>query len=137
MTSDCIFCKIVAGIIPCNKIWETKDLICFLDVDPVSKGHCLIVPKEHFETLDSTPDSLLSWILPKIKDTGKLLQAKLGAKGYNVLQNNGILAGQEVPHLHFHIIPMYKGGDAHVVCGKTTSPESKDFKIILDSLTKN
>lgn len=134
MTHNCIFCKIAKGEVPCNKIWETDDLICFLDIDPVSKGHCLVVPKEHYENLSSTPESLLSWILPKIKDTAILLSKRLGASDYNVLQNNGILAGQEVPHLHFHIIPMYKGDDAHVVCGKTTDIKSKDFKKILKQL---
>ena len=135
--TECIFCKIAKGEIPCKKLWETKDLICFLDIDPVSKGHCLIVPKEHFSTLNETPDSLLSWILPKIKDTAKLLQTRLGATGYNVLQNNGVVAGQEVLHLHFHIIPMYEEDNAHVVCGKTTNSDAKDFDSILKKLKIN
>lgn len=131
---DCIFCKIVKGDIPANKVWENNDLLCFLDIDPISKGHCLILPKEHFEKLQDTPDSISSWILPKIKETMTLLKEKLGADSFNIVQNNGKLAGQEVPHLHFHLIPIYKEDDAHVVCGKSTNPDAKNFEEILDKL---
>jgi histidine triad (HIT) family protein len=102
---DCIFCKIVAGQIPCNKIYEDDSVLAFLDIGPISDGHTLVIPKEHFEKLDQcSPQTLmeLSGCLGKI---AKAVTAAAGSDGYNVLCNNGKAAGQLVDHVHFHIIP--------------------------------
>ncbi|GJJ15353.1 hypothetical protein Clacol_009629 [Clathrus columnatus] len=98
---SCIFCKIIRGDIPSFKLIETELLYSFLDINPLSYGHCLIIPKYHAEKLDDVPDEYLHNFLPVAK---KLVKA-LGCSDYNILQNNGKVAHQIVPHLHFHVIP--------------------------------
>lgn len=108
-TNDCIFCKIVSGEIPCKKIYEDEAVLAFLDIRPVSDGHTLVVPKVHFEKLHQCPPEVLSKVSSCV---GKIVQAvigAMGAAGYNVLCNNGRVAGQLVDHVHFHIIPRNEG----------------------------
>lgn len=106
---DCIFCKIVAGELPGEKVFEDDDVLAFLDIMPTSRGHTLVIPKGHYEDLPSTPVEVLKAVvavLPKI--AGAVVQAT-GAEGFNVLQSNGPCAGQVVPHIHFHIVPRNEG----------------------------
>ena len=98
---DCIFCKISNGAVPCERIFESSQILAFLDISPLSEGHTLIVPKVHFEKLHEIPDTTLQEILPLAK---KIANA-LGCSDYNLLQNNGSFAHQAVRHAHFHIIP--------------------------------
>lgn len=103
--ANCIFCKIIAGQIPCHKLYEDDRVLAFLDIGPLSQGHCLIIPKEHYTTIDQMPADLAcacAAVLPKLS---KAIITATGAAGWNVLQNNGAIAGQEVNHVHFHIIP--------------------------------
>ncbi|KAB5526410.1 HIT-like domain-containing protein [Coniochaeta sp. 2T2.1] len=97
----CIFCKIIKGEIPCFKLFESEKTLAFLDVNPLSRGHALVIPKFHGEKLTDIPDEHLSEILPIAK---KLVKAT-GAVEYNILQNNGPTAHQVVEHVHFHMIP--------------------------------
>ena len=103
---DCIFCKIIAGEIPCYKIYEDDDILSFLDVNPVEPGHTLIIPKKHTLDLMSINDDVLLKILNKAKDISSMLMDKLDADGFTLVQNNGIV--QEVKHYHLHIMPKYK-----------------------------
>ncbi|PBP19209.1 hypothetical protein BUE80_DR009970 [Diplocarpon rosae] len=95
MAAACIFCKIVKGDIPSFKLFESDKVLAFLDINPLSRGHALVVPKFHGEKLTDIPDDQLSEILPVVK---KLVQAT-GAENYNILQNNGRIAHQEVDHI--------------------------------------
>ncbi|KAJ8063885.1 hypothetical protein OCU04_007736 [Sclerotinia nivalis] len=97
----CVFCKIIKGDIPSFKLYESEKVFAFLDINPLSKGHALVIPKYHGENLVDIPDDQLQEILPVVK---KLVLAT-GAENYNVLQNNGRIAHQEVDHVHFHMIP--------------------------------
>ncbi|KIW15089.1 hypothetical protein PV08_07876 [Exophiala spinifera] len=97
----CIFCKIVKGDIPSFKLFESDKVLAFLDIQPLSKGHALVIPKYHGAKLTDIPDDHLTELLPVVK---KLAIAS-GAENYNVLQNNGRPAHQEVDHVHFHMIP--------------------------------
>ena len=102
---NCIFCKIIAGQIPCTKIYEDDQVLAFLDVHPVSEGHTLVVLKEHTSRVDSTEPLAMARIgemLPKLTAS---IQDAMEADGYNVLCNNGVSAGQVVEHMHLHIIP--------------------------------
>lgn len=103
---DCIFCKIIKGEIPCYKVYEDEKIISFLDINPVSVGHTLIIPKNHTLDFSTISDSDLNYIMTKAKDIAKLVTSKLDADGYALVQNNGI--AQEVKHFHLHIIPKYK-----------------------------
>jgi len=102
---DCIFCKIVAGDIPSYKVYEDENCLAFLDIDPASIGHTLVIPKKHFSNLNDILDEKLSSLILSVKKVAKILQDKLGVKDYQILQNNGRGAGQEVFHIHFHVIP--------------------------------
>ncbi len=105
---DCIFCKIIAGQIPCHKLYEDDTVLAFLDIGPLSRGHCLVIPKAHYATLDETPPQVVAACASVLPRLGQAVVAVTGAAGWNVLQNNGAVAGQEVGHVHFHVIPRNK-----------------------------
>jgi histidine triad (HIT) family protein len=107
--SDCIFCKIVKGEIPCAKVFEDDKVIAFLDISPANKGHALIVTKKHYETLLDVPDDILCDIMAKAKKLARAMSSALGNEGFNILMNNKKVAGQLVPHAHMHIIPRFEG----------------------------
>ena len=109
---DCIFCKLANGIIPTNSIYEDDDFKVILDASPATKGHALILPKEHFDNLYETDDAVAEKILPLAKKIAKQMKEKLHCDGVNVLQNNEVAAGQTVFHLHVHLIPRTTGDDA-------------------------
>lgn len=105
MSMDCIFCKIIKGNIPSYKIYEDEYVYAFLDVNPISTGHTLIVPKEHTLDSSSITDDELNHVLKAGKIVSNLLQEKLNTDGMSFAQNNGI--AQEVKHFHLHVIPKY------------------------------
>ena len=102
---DCIFCKIVNGDIPSYKIYEDSEIMAFLDVNPVSPGHTLIIPKVHTLDFTTIDNMVLEKIIKKAKDIANLLNEKLETDGFALVQNNGI--AQEVKHFHLHVIPKY------------------------------
>ena len=102
---DCIFCKIVAGEIPSYKVYENEDVMAFLDIEPTSKGHTLIVPKKHFKNMEDIPVDELGKLMAGVKTVGTIVKEKFGAEGYNVMENNDPVAGQTISHIHYHIIP--------------------------------
>ena len=102
---NCIFCKIIAGVIPSYKIYEDEEILAFLDVNPVNPGHTLIIPKEHTLDITTISNDTLIKIFDKSKDIANLLINKLNADGFTLLQNNGV--SQEVKHFHLHVIPKY------------------------------
>lgn len=104
---DCIFCKIINNEIPSMKIYEDDIIIVFLDVNPDSDGHTLIIPKTHYKDINHIPDDVLLHIYKTSKKIMKLLQNKLNCDGFSLLQNNGDV--QEVKHYHLHIKPYYNG----------------------------
>lgn len=103
---NCIFCKIANGEIPCYKIYEDDIVLAFLDANPDSDGHTLIIPKKHFTDLDDIDINTLKHINEVSKKIKKLLEEKLGCIGLSILQNNG--SAQEVKHYHMHLKPYYK-----------------------------
>ncbi len=122
--SDCIFCKIVAGEIPCAQVYSTKKVLAFLDIAPISKGHTLVIPKEHYENLWEVPPALGEEILLALQKIGKAIMEATGATGINVVMNNHPSAGQVVPHAHWHLIPRIEGdGLLRVVQGQYDSQE--------------
>lgn len=106
---NCIFCKIVAGQIPCHRLYEDEQVLSFLDIGPLSRGHLLVIPKGHWVTLDTVPEetaAAIGRVLPKL---ARAALTATGATAWNVLQNNGKAAHQAVDHVHFHIIPKLDG----------------------------
>ena len=109
---DCIFCRIARGEIPCAKVFEDDETLAFMDLGPIVKGHVLVVPKTHYATLADVPEETLARVHATVKRVAAAQTKALGAQGVNVLQNNGAAAGQEVPHLHVHVIPRFEN-DGH------------------------
>ena len=105
---NCIFCKIAAGDIPSATIYEDQDFRVILDIEPASKGHALILPKEHFANLYELSDEVAAKALVVAKKVVAKMTEIVGCDGYNIVQNNGEAAGQTVFHFHIHLIPRYK-----------------------------
>jgi len=106
---NCIFCKMAAGQIPVTKIYEDDIVLAFLDIGPISDGHTLVIPKQHFERLHDCPAEILGQVCSRTGKIAKAILAGIKSDGYNLLCNNGRAAGQVVEHLHFHIIPRNTG----------------------------
>lgn len=105
MKNDCIFCAIAAGEIPCFKVYEDDVVLAYLDINPCTKGHTLVIPKAHSAGLLDTPPDALKEIVARVQKVAAHVKEVLGCDGFNILQNNGEAAGQTVKHLHFHIVP--------------------------------
>jgi len=102
-----IFAKIINGEIPCNKIYEDDYILAFLDITPLAKGHTLVIPKEAHENIYDIPTQTLKNIMPGLQHVAKAVKKATKAEGISILQRNGKAAGQEVMHIHFHIIPRF------------------------------
>ncbi|MEQ9453096.1 MAG: HIT family protein [Phycisphaeraceae bacterium] len=102
---DCIFCRIIQGDIPCHKLHEDDHTLAFLDINPVAPAHTLLIPKAHHATLDQLPPATAAALFTPIPKLAAAVTKSVGAEAYNILQNNGVAAGQAVHHVHIHIIP--------------------------------
>lgn len=108
--AETIFSKIIAGEIPCFRVYEDDHVLAFLDINPLSKGHTLVIPKEPVETLDQLSDESAAAIGRALPRLSRAILQATGAHAFNILQNNGASAHQAVMHVHFHIIPKYPDG---------------------------
>jgi histidine triad (HIT) family protein len=108
--NDCIFCKMVRGQIPVTKIYEDESVLAFLDIAPLSDGHTLVIPKQHFAQAHDCPGEILGKVASGLGKVAKAVVTGMNVDGYNILCNNGRAASQLVEHLHFHIVPR-KSGD--------------------------
>ena len=115
---ECILCKIVAGEIPCYKVYEDAKFLAFLDITPVNPGHVILIPKQHTENLLDTADEILNEFLPLAKKIAKVVMAVTKADGFNLNQNNFSAAGQVIGHLHFHIVPRFSDDGLELWRGK-------------------
>jgi len=106
---DCIFCQIVDGDIPSRTVFEDDTAKAFLDANPLSPGHTLVIPKEHHETLEETPEDVAAHVFGVLHRLNTAVEHAVDADATNVAFNNGEAAGQEVPHLHGHIVPRFDG----------------------------
>jgi histidine triad (HIT) family protein len=126
---DCIFCKIAKGEIPSYKVYEDDDALAFLDIAPVSPGHTLVIPKKHYKNIEEITEDELCSLIKVVKRIGLNTKKKLGAQGYNACMNNDPVAGQLIPHIHFHIIPR-QAGDGLKPWPQGKYPEGEAEKII-------
>jgi histidine triad (HIT) family protein len=137
MSSDCPFCGIVAGEIPGRIVFEGDDVTAFLDANPLAPGHTLVVPNDHHERLDDLSESLASEVFAALHRLTPAIESATDADGTNVAFNNGPAAGQEVPHVHGHIIPRFEGdGGApiHVIAGDRPDLADDELDDIADRI---
>ncbi len=115
MNNDCIFCKIANGEIPSKTIYEDENFRVILDLGPATKGHALILPKEHYANLFELPEETAAAAMKVAKKLSAQMVENLGADGLNLVQNNGEVAGQTVKHFHLHLIPRYKDDGQNIL----------------------
>ena len=108
---DDVFCKIIRGEIPCYKVFEDQDVLAFLDISQVTKGHTLVVPKDHYDNFLSVPQEVMHKVMDVAQRIGQVQISMMGAKGVNILTNCYEAAGQSVKHFHVHVIPRYDEED--------------------------
>lgn len=118
MKNDCIFCAIAAGEIPCFKIYEDDKTLAYLDINPFSEGHALVIPKLHAADISEIGEAELADLVLRVKKVATHLKDALPCDGFNILQNNGAAAGQTVRHIHFHIVPRRNGDALEFKSGK-------------------
>ncbi|MBO7374942.1 MAG: HIT family protein [Lachnospiraceae bacterium] len=135
MKDDCIFCKLANGVIPTNSIYEDDDFNVILDMGPATKGHALILPKEHYANLYEIPEETAGKVMILAKRLAIKMTERLGADGFNLVQNNNECAGQTVFHFHFHLIPRYENDGQHILWNPT-KPSAEELAEVKNILTK-
>lgn len=128
---DCLFCKIIAGQIPCHKLYEDEHVVAFLDIGPVSEGHTLVIPKTHAENLTEGSREDAERLLGVIHELAPKICKALGASGYNLGMNHGITAGQDVLHTHLHVMPRKDGEERRFV---KMHPSQDELKAVAEKI---
>ena len=130
---NCIFCKLANGEIPTSTLYEDEDFRVILDLGPATRGHALLLPKEHYKDLFDLEDEVAAKALVRAKRIAGRLQKAVGADGMNLVQNNGEAAGQTVFHFHMHLIPRYREDHAGILWEpqKTTAEELEEVKTLI------
>ena len=131
---DCIFCKIANGDIPTNTLYEDEAFRVILDMGPATRGHALILPKEHYENLYELSEDAAAGVMLLAKKMATSMAQKLHADGFNLVQNNGEAAGQTVMHFHLHLIPRYEN-DGQRIGWKPTTPSAQELEEIRKTIT--
>lgn len=124
---NCIFCRIITGDIPSSVVYEDEDFKVILDIAPAAKGHAIILPKKHYADLFELEEDTAKKVLMVAKKIALAMKEELKCDGINLLQNNGEAAGQSIFHIHFHLIPRYKGDNVKIpwATGKYEDGEAK------------
>lgn len=130
MNNDCIFCKIANGEIPSKTVYEDENFRVILDLGPATKGHALILPKEHYANLFELPEDTAAAAMKVAKKLSAQMVENLGADGLNLVQNNGEVAGQTVKHFHLHLIPRYKDDGQNILWkpGEVSQDELEEIR---------
>lgn len=131
MKDDCIFCKIAAGEIPSQTIYEDDSYRVILDLGPAAKGHALILPKEHYADIFELPEAKAGEVFKLARNMVVKMKAALKCDGFNIVQNNGEVAGQTVFHFHMHLIPRY-ADDGQDINWKPGEPSQDELKETAD-----
>lgn len=126
---DCIFCKLANGVFPTNSIYEDENFNVILDAGPATKGHALILPKEHYANIYELPEETAGKVMILAKRMAIKMTDKLGCQGFNLVQNNGECAGQTVFHFHYHLIPRYTDDGQHILWNPTTPDADEQSKL--------
>lgn len=131
---NCIFCKIANGEIPSTTLYEDEDFRVILDLGPATRGHALLLPKEHYANLFELDDALAAKALVTAKKVAAKIKKALHADGFNLVQNNGEAAGQTVFHFHMHLIPRYENDQAGILWepGETTPEDMAEIKRLVE-----
>jgi len=136
--SECIFCAIVEGEIPGRTVYETDEVLAFLDVNPLAEGHTLVIPKAHHERVTDMPESLAAEVMRGVYHVTEAVEAAVDAEGATIAFNDGEAAGQEVPHVHAHVIPRWHGdggGPIHAIAGERPDLTDEELDDVAERIT--
>lgn len=137
-TDDCIFCKIIAGDIPCFKLYEDAHTLAFMDINPANRGHALAIPRQHEPDLLESSDETLAATIATARKVARAVQATVEPDGINLVQANGPGAAQSVFHLHLHVIPRFEGDDLKLNWGVPPRPGDMDeIKALSERIARN
>lgn len=135
---DCIFCKIVNSEIPSYKVYEDKATFAFLDINPISDGHTLVIPKQHFENIHDISEDSAKAVAITVKKVANAVKQTFNADGINILQANGTAAGQAVLHYHTHVVPRMEGDGLPNLHGwASAKPLGNNAKEIAEKIKRN
>jgi len=135
--TDCIFCKIVAGEIPCHKVYESRDFLAFLDINPKSEGHTLVIPKKHYTDIFDIPEKTLEKLILITQKIAKRFKEARVVDGVNILHASGKSAQQTVLHFHFHLLPRQTGDGLHLEPKSDyEKPDEEEMKEIVEKLRR-
>jgi histidine triad (HIT) family protein len=109
LNADCVFCKIIRGQIPSQRVFDDEHVLAFLDISPLAAGHTVVVPKHHIPSLEDLPADWSARLGVSFGPIARAVVRTVSAEGFNLIQNNGVVAGQIVPHVHFHLVPRCTG----------------------------
>lgn len=133
MSEDCPFCSIVDGEIPSRTVYEDDDVQAFLDANPLAPGHTLVVPKDHYQFLGEVPAELSRAIFDAVRELVPRIESAVDADAHTIAINDGPAAGQEVPHLHVHVVPRFEGdggGPIHAIAGERPDLDDEELDAI-------
>ena len=128
---DCVFCKIVAGTIPCMKVYEDEHVLAFLDIQPLADGHTMVIPKAHYQRIEEIPAEVHAAMFGALARASGAIREATGAPSTTIGLNNGREAGQVVPHVHFHLVPRFAddgGGSIHSIVRAATGAELEPIR---------
>ncbi|GAB7092192.1 HIT family protein [Halorubrum luteum] len=137
MSDDCIFCSIVAGDIPARTVYETDDVLAFLDANPLARGHTLVIPKSHARHVGDLGSELASAVFDAVAELTPRIQEAVDADAANVGINDGEAAGQEIPHVHAHVVPRFEGDGGspiHAVAGRRPDLSDEELDAVADEI---
>ncbi len=133
---DCIFCQIIKGELPSTKVYESEEILAFLDINPVNIGHALIIPKEHYPNIYETPEETMSHMIKVAKKISLAVKEAVNADGVNIAMNNNHAAGQVVFHSHIHVIPRFSNDGFELWHGKRKYKEN-EMAEVADKIKKD
>ena len=136
MSGGCVFCRIVKGEIPAHKVYEDEHVVAFLDIYPINPGHTLIVPKEHYERLEDVPPEVLAAMMRAAARLAPAVLRATGAEGYNLVVNVGRAAGQEIMHVHLHLIPRRSGDGCKIMACQRSKPSDEELAKVAEAIRR-
>ena len=133
----CVFCSIVSGEIPAYKLYEDEETLAFLEIDPSSAGHTLIISKEHIEDFMDLDDKLMLPVMRSVQKVAKMIEKALGADNFTIVFNSGKSVGRHVEHVHVHVIPRFPDDEGHYIQGVVNRPSKETLEEIKKKIVKD
>ena len=133
----CIFCSIVAGEVPAHKLYEDEKTLAFLEINPSSSGHAMVIPKKHVEDFMDLDSELMTPVMEAVQKVAKMIEKALGADNFTIGVNSGNIVGRHVEHVHVHIIPRFPDDGGHYIQGVVEKPAQGTLEEIKEKIIKH